>query len=102
MRKRGAVTGTKASVRSVQMTTAWQRIEAEAREAFVGAGRFPLRAYSEVMPPPHVGLKPYMPRVDLGGTTDRISDGETYDLDEYEQAQLIEPGLDRIAAGIVD
>ena len=75
------------------MTNAWQRIEAELRAAVVGAGRFPLRAYSELMPPPYVGLKPYSHH----DTTDRISDGTTFDLDEYEHAQLIEPGLDRIA-----
>jgi len=37
------------------MTDAWQRIEADAREAYAGAGRFPLRAYSELTPPPYVG-----------------------------------------------
>jgi hypothetical protein len=30
----------------------------------VGAGRFPLRAYSELMPSPYVGIKPYAPERD--------------------------------------
>ncbi len=83
------------------MTDAWQRIEAEARRAYVGAGRFPLRAYSELMPPPYVGIKPYAPRVALD-VTDPICDGKTYNIDEYEHAQLIEPGLDRISSVIVE
>jgi hypothetical protein len=36
----------------------WSWIAAEAKDAFVGSGRFPLRAYSEFMPPPYVVLKP--------------------------------------------
>ena len=83
------------------MTNAWQRIEAEARDAYLGAGRFPLRAYSELMPPPYVGLKPYAPHADLGHVTDRISDGDSFDIDEYEQAHSIGPGLDRITNEIV-
>ncbi len=82
------------------MSNAWQRIEAEARGAVVGAGRFPLRAYSELMPPPYVGLKPYAP-AKPGAATDSISDGESFDLDEYEQAQSIGPGLDRIGDEIM-
>ena len=40
---------------------AWEQIEAEARGAFAGEGRFPLPAYSEFMPAPYVGIKPYAP-----------------------------------------
>ena len=54
------------------------------------------------MPPPYVGLKPYAPRVALGGTTDPICDGASFDVDEYELAQSIEPGLDRIAETLID
>ncbi|MEO7092386.1 MAG: hypothetical protein ABI175_03985, partial [Polyangiales bacterium] len=79
------------------MTDAWQRIEDEAHGAFVGAGRFPLRAYSELMPPPYVGLKPYAPHAARGQTTDPVGKGDWFDIDEYEHAQLLEPGLDRIA-----
>jgi len=40
----------------------WALFEHEATDAFVGRGRFPIRAYSEFMPPPYVGIKPYAPR----------------------------------------
>jgi hypothetical protein len=79
------------------MGDAWDQIEAEARDAFRGAGRFPLRAYSEFMPPPYVGIKPYAPSRGQASTTFAVSGGDTLDIDEYEQAHDIEPGLDRIA-----
>ena len=80
------------------MTNAWQRIEVEARRAALGAGRFPLRAYSELMPPPYVGLEPYAPRVALGGTTDRISDGDSFDLDYCVALTAIETVADTACA----
>jgi hypothetical protein len=79
------------------MSDAWEQIEAEARDAFHGAGRFPLRAYSELMPPPYVGIKPYAPRRAQAPTTFAVSAGDALDIDEYEQAHDLEPGLDRIA-----
>ena len=83
------------------MTDVWQRIEAEARGAFHGEGRFPLRAYSELMPPPYVGLKPYAPTRLRHDATCAISDPDALDIDEYEHAHDLEPGLDRIAEVIV-
>ena len=83
------------------MTNAWQRIAAEARDAFVGAGKFPLRAYSEFMPPPYVGLKPYAPDLHSAAATCAISDENALDIDEYEQAHDLEPGLAWIAAYLV-
>ncbi|MEO8702773.1 MAG: M28 family peptidase [Kofleriaceae bacterium] len=78
------------------MTEAWQQIVAEVSAAVHGEGRFPLRAYSELMPPPYVGSKPYAP-----GAVDRVSYGISHehglDIDEYEQAHDLEPGLDTIA-----
>ncbi len=84
------------------MTDAWRRIEDEAHGAFVGAGRFPIRAYSELMPPPYVGLKPYAPHAARGQTTDPVAKGDSFEIDEYEHAQLIEPGLDHIADTIAN
>ncbi|MBL0214083.1 MAG: M28 family peptidase [Myxococcales bacterium] len=83
------------------MTDAWERIEAEARGAYEGAGRFPLRAYSELMPPPYIGLKPCAPVRGRGLATLEVTEGDALDVDEYEQAHDLEPGLDRIAAVIV-
>jgi Peptidase family M28 len=79
------------------MSDAWEQIEAEACDAFKGAGRFPLRAYSELMPPPYVGIKPYAPNRAHASTTFAVSSGDALDIDEYEQAHDLEPGLDRIA-----
>jgi Peptidase family M28 len=79
------------------MGDAWEQIEAEARDAFRGAGRFPLRAYSEFMPSPYVGIKPYAPNRTEASTTFGVSGADVLDVDEYEQAHDLEPGLDRIA-----
>ncbi len=83
------------------MTESWQRIVAEARGAFTGEGRFPLRAYSELMPPPYVGIKPYAPET-TGRVTYGIHPELGVDVDEYEQAHDLEPGLDMIAGELVD
>ena len=40
------------------MTTGWHRLIAR-DDCFRGAGRYPLDAYSEFLPPPRVGWKPY-------------------------------------------
>ena len=78
------------------MSEPWEQIEAEARGAFHGAGKFPLRAYSEAMPPPYVGFKPYAPERD-GCVSCRATE-----IDEYEQAFDLEPGFDRIGKHLVD
>ena len=74
----------------------WLELEHEAREAFHGAGRFPLRAYSELMPSPYVGIKPYLPDRGRRDTTFCAADN-ALEIDEYEQAHDVTPGLDRIA-----
>jgi hypothetical protein len=74
----------------------WTAIEAEAREAFRGEGRFPLRAYSEFMPAQFVGWKPCA----LGTGREAATLGAC-EIDEYEWAHEIAPGLDRIAEHIL-
>jgi hypothetical protein len=78
----------------------WDRIEAAARGAFAGDGRFPIRAYSEFMPPPYVGIKPYGP-VRGAHCTFGAGDPDSLDVDEYEQAHDLTPGLDHIADRVV-
>src|SRR5690348_9411051 len=73
----------------------WRQIEREALHAFSGEGRFPMPAYSEYMPPPYVGWKPYE------GARARDDDG-AFDITEYEVAQELAPGLARIAARTLD
>ena len=74
----------------------WATIEAEAREAFRGRGRFPLRAYSEFMPAQFVGWKPC-----ARGTGGEVATLGACEIDEYEWAHEIAPGLDRIAEHIL-
>ncbi|MGO8996273.1 MAG: M28 family peptidase, partial [Polyangiaceae bacterium] len=78
---------------------AWQLIEAEARDARQGSAssRFPLRAYSELMPPPYVGIKPYDPDRSHAPATAAAGDDDSFDITEYEQAQEIEPSLPLLA-----
>ena len=83
------------------MSEPWERIEAEARDAFHGEGRFPLRAYSESMPSPYVGIKPYAPSRTSTAATFAATDASRLDVDEYEQAHDLEPGLDRIADHVI-
>jgi hypothetical protein len=82
--------------------TPWQLIEAEAADAYRGDGRFPIRAYSEFMPPPYVGIKPYAPTRAANAATNTASGDDAIDVDEYEQAQQLDPGIDHLASRLVD
>src|SRR5258708_40163765 len=84
------------------MTNPWDEIENEARDAFVGAGKFPLRAYSELMPAPSVGIKPYAPQRARTACTFGVSDPRALDIDEYEQAHDLEPGVERITRHLLE
>jgi Peptidase family M28 len=79
----------------------WDEIEAEARDAFAGEGRFPLPAYSEFMPSPYVVLKPYAPRRAARAATIGASEGDALDITEQEQAREIAPGLGKIAGHLL-
>src|SRR4051794_18752135 len=83
------------------MAEPWDRIEAETRGAFHGEGNFPLRAYSQYMPSPYVGIKPYAPERVHAAATFGCGDASALDIDEYELAHDLEPGLDRIADHLV-
>ena len=60
---------------------------------------FPLRAYSEFMPPPYVGVKPY-------GEADPFTvpegDDHGWNISEYEWAQELRPGIERIATHVLE
>ena len=79
----------------------WSWIAAEAKDAFVGSGRFPLRAYSEFMPPPYVVLKPYQLERAVQPTAAEAGEEHSLAVSEYEQAQELEPGLQRIATHVL-
>ncbi len=76
-------------------------MEAEARDAFAGEGRFPLPAYSDYMPSPYVVLKPYAARRAAGACTISASDDAAMDVTEHEQAHQLEPGLAKIAGHLL-
>ena len=65
----------------------WSLLEAEAKSAFAGSGRFPLRAYSEFMPPPYVAIKPYAPSMSraLDACTSRMGDERALDITDPRQ-----------------
>src|SRR4051812_45085987 len=71
----------------------WTQIGREAASAFLGTGRFPLRAYSEYMPPPWVAVKP----AEHGRLIAPASGDASYEITEYEEAQELAPGLAKIA-----
>jgi len=74
----------------------WTSFDAEVQAALRGRGRFPLRAYSEFMPAQFVGWKPC-----ARGTGRAVATLGHREIDEYEWAHEIAPGLDRIAERVV-
>ena len=78
--------------------SAWSQIEEEAKQAFLGRGRFPVPAYSEFMPPPLVGIKPFaVPDQARAPAATIVCDERGLAIDEYEQAHELAPGLAKIA-----
>jgi hypothetical protein len=66
--------------------------------SFKGDGSFPIEAYSEFMPPPRLGIKPYGPRLD--GT---FSEDDFFGLPitEYEEHFELRPGMEDVARQIL-
>src|SRR2546422_5745277 len=73
--------------------SAWKQLLAGA-PWFAGEGKFPIAAYSEFMPPPRFGIKPY-------GCKDSAvvfgDDPYGWPITEYEEGLMLRPGLHRIA-----
>ena len=65
---------------------------------FRGPGQFPIAAYSEFMPPPRLGRKPY-------GAEDPVlfqeDDPLGWHVTEYEEVMELRPGLEHLAAQLV-
>src|SRR3954464_16097029 len=78
--------------------TGWQRLT-DGWPWFRGAGAYPLAAYSEFMPPPRLGRKPY------GGSLDRLlfreDDPFGWHVTEYEEALELRPGLEKLAGRLL-
>jgi hypothetical protein len=77
--------------------SAWEQLQAGARW-FNREGAFPLPAYSEFMPPPHVGLSPYGATVPCPINRD---DPWGWAIDEYEETFQLRPGLHSVASQLV-
>jgi hypothetical protein len=63
-----------------------------------GEGNYPIAAYSEFMPPPRLGLKPY------GGSDGTIFDENDpwgWSITEYEETRELQPGLQQLARQLV-
>ena len=61
---------------------------------FEGAGRFPLPAYSEFMPPPRLGLTPYG---GLDATLFAENDPYGWQVQEVDEVHQLLPGLQDVA-----
>ena len=75
----------------------WKQLLRET-EHFRHEGRYPIVAYSEFIPPPRVGLKPY------GCINDGVfleEDPWGWHITEYEQAWELRPGLEHLSKIIV-
>ncbi len=65
---------------------------------FSRPGRFPIQAYSEFMPPPRIGRKPY-------GAQDHqvFQEGDPlgWHVSEYEEVMELRPGMERLAGQLI-
>lgn len=75
----------------------WKRLFLQT-ERFTGEGKYPIAAYSEFMPPPRLGLSPYMRR--NTGFFDE-EDPWGWPVTEYEEAFQLVPGLQSVAQQIL-
>ena len=64
--------------------------------AFPGSGAFRIDAYSEYVPPPHVGWKPYGP-VPVNSQLFSSDDPFGWKVHEFDEALELQPGLHQIA-----
>lgn len=80
-------------------STGWKQLIPEA-SVFRGKGRFPIDAYSEFMPPPRLGWKPYTaesPGLQLFDAEDPWG----WHVSEYEEHNELQPGLAQVACQVV-
>ena len=80
-------------------TSGWKRLLA-GRPWFRGEGSYPIAAYSEFMPPPHLGLKPY-PDAEPEPYPFFQDDPFGWQVTEYEEALELRPGLGQVAGQVV-
>ena len=79
------------------MAQGWKQLLAGVSK-FRSPGRFPIQAYSEFMPPPRLGRKPYGVQEPLPFLDD---DPLGWYVTEYEEVMELQPGLAHLAAQLV-
>src|SRR5262249_6980101 len=77
----------------------WKRLLAGA-PWFRGPGSYPLAAYSEFMPPPRLGRKPYA-HAELEPNPFWAGFWTCWQITEYEEALELGPGLEHVAGQVV-
>ncbi len=77
----------------------WQQLLPDA-SLYHSAGHYPIDAYSEFMPPPRLGWKPYVPEPPDPQLFD-AADPWGWHISEYEEANELRPGLEQIARQLV-
>jgi hypothetical protein len=78
-------------------STTWQHL-LDGWPWYRGDARFPIPAYSEFIPPPRLGRKPYTPDPML---LFEDLDSDTWPVSEYEETMELRPGLLHIARQLV-
>src|SRR4051812_27101496 len=74
-------------------TRGWKQL-LSGKNPFRGAGKYPIAAYSEFMPPPRLGRKPYG---HLEGQTFSPDYPWGWHVTEYEERLELQPGLQHLA-----
>src|SRR5437660_6374809 len=82
--------------RRAMPATGWKQLLADA-PTFLGAGRYPIAAYSEFVPPPLLACKPYR----FANPWPPPPDGCHWHVSAYEETLELQPGLEHIAGAIV-
>jgi len=80
-------------------TAGWQQL-IPAENPYRGAGRYPIDAYSEFMPPPRLGWKPYATEPPLLQLFDP-DDPSGWHINEYEENIELQPGLEQVARQLI-
>src|SRR5258708_39240641 len=81
------------------MSQGWRRLIPEDSQ-FRGEGKYPIDAYSEFMPPPRVGWKPYgesSPDPELFSDDDPFG----WHVSEFQEAIELQPGLLQVAKQVI-
>jgi hypothetical protein len=79
--------------------TGWKRL-LEGVPWFRGPGSYPLAAYSEFMPPPRLGRRPY-PQAEREPYPFFEGDPFSWQIAEYEEALELRPGMEHVAGQVV-